>query len=230
MSSSLLLPALEVETGHTPDATVIWLHGLGADGHDFEPVIPEFKLPETLALRFIFPHAPARPVTLSGGYIMRAWYDIYEATLRRRVDTHQLRESVRAVELLIDREMQRGIPAERIIIAGFSQGGAVALELALRCSLPLGGLIALSTYLAIEESVKAPLIRRSLPIFLAHGDQDDIVSPVLGDETDNLLRQAGFTPDYHRYPMGHSVCELECQDIGHWLKHQLQPSLHDATA
>ncbi|MBK8973767.1 MAG: carboxylesterase [Hahellaceae bacterium] len=221
MNPPPILPTLEIETGPTPEASIIWLHGLGADGHDFEPIIPELRLPASLSLRFIFPHAPVRPVTINGGYLMPAWYDIFEANLRRRVDTRQLRDSANAVEQLIEREQQRGIPAERVILAGFSQGGAVVLDLALRLEYTIGGLIALSTYLASEDVARHARAHRDLPIFVGHGTQDDIVSPQLGDESVALLKQAGFSPAYHRYAMGHSVCIQECQDIGHWLTQSL---------
>ncbi|MHA7879769.1 MAG: alpha/beta hydrolase [Saccharospirillum sp.] len=219
-----LLPALELETGPNPDATVIWLHGLGADGHDFEPIVPELQLPATMAVRFIFPHAPKIPVTINGGYVMPAWYDILEMTLNRHVDVRQLRASADAVDAFVARERERGIDSQRIILAGFSQGGAVVYECALRHPEPLGGLMALSTYLATADTLVWHRANQALPIFIGHGRFDGIVPEALGQSARNALSQRGYTPQYHAYPMEHSVHPDEIRDISGWLQACLQPA------
>lgn len=213
-----LLPALELETGPNPEATVIWLHGLGADGHDFEPIVPELQLPASMSVRFIFPHAPQIPVTINGGYVMPAWYDILEMSIDRSVDTRQLLASADAVDAFIARERARGIASERIVIAGFSQGGAVAYECALRHPEPLGGLMALSTYFATESTVQAHPANQHLPILICHGTFDPVVPEVLGQRAQAELKRRGYEPTYHSYGMEHSVHPNEIRDISAWLQ------------
>ncbi|WP_116473792.1 alpha/beta hydrolase [Zobellella maritima] len=216
------LPCVERETGPNPDASVIWLHGLGADGHDFVPIVPELKLPEGSAVRFIFPHAPQIPVTVNGGYKMPAWYDILAMSLEREVDEVQLRASAAAVRALIEREIAKGIDSRRIVLAGFSQGGAVAFEAALGYNKPLAGLIAMSTYLATADSLEPHEANRYLPIQILHGTQDGVVPELLGEQACQRLQQMGFVPEYHVYPMEHSVCAAEIADIARFLRCCLQ--------
>lgn len=219
-----LLPAIEIETGDNPRHAVIWLHGLGADGSDFVPVVPELGLNDLPGIRFVFPHAPSIPVTCNGGYVMPAWYDIISLEPdSRRVDEAGILHSREALRALIARENQRGIPAERIFLAGFSQGGAVAYTTALTHPEKLAGLIALSTYLPTPQIVnaEASAANRDLPIFAAHGTADDIVSPVLGLAARDFLIRNGYRPEWHEYPMPHSVCIEEIVDIGRWLRARL---------
>lgn len=211
-----------VETHPTPDAAVIWLHGLGADGHDFVPIVPELRLPTTCRIRFIFPHAPHLPVTINGGMVMPAWYDIYALTLERKVDTDQILASSNAVKALVDQQIQEGIASERIVLAGFSQGGAVAYQLALSCETPLGGLMAMSTYFATEETIHYHPANAKLPIHIFHGTQDNVVPEVLGQTARDCLTQKGFTPEYKTYPMAHSVHPQQIRDISAWLQCTLE--------
>ena len=213
-----LLPCVEVETADSPDAAIIWLHGLGADGHDFEGVIPELRLPQGTAWRFIFPHAPSIPVTVNNGYVMPAWYDILEMDLDRRVDTAQLRDSADAVGKLLERELERGVAAERIIIAGFSQGGAVAYELALSYPQRLAGLMALSSYFATADSIALSEANRDLPVFIAHGRFDPVVPEMLGRRSYDHLQSLNYPCEFRDYPMEHSVNLEEIQDISAWLQ------------
>lgn len=215
---------IELSSGATPDFALIWLHGLGADGSDFVPIVAELRLPEDLCGRFIFPHAPYQPVTCNGGYEMRAWYDILSlAPDERRIDVAGLRESVAGIHRLIAREVGRGIPAKRIVVAGFSQGGAVAYTAALTYPAALAGVIALSTYLPAPELIdaEASAANARLPIFAAHGDEDDVVAPALGLRARDFLRQRGYRPEWRTYPMAHEVCDAEIADIGRWLNQQL---------
>ncbi|MFA7290735.1 MAG: carboxylesterase [Rhodocyclaceae bacterium] len=219
-----LLPAIEIETRDNPRHAVIWLHGLGADGSDFVPVVPELGLEDAPGIRFVFPHAPSIPVTCNGGYVMPAWYDIISLEPgSRRVDQAGILHSRAALRALIARENQRGIPAERIFLAGFSQGGAVAYTTALTHPERLAGLIALSTYLPTPEvvSAEASTANRDLPVFAAHGTEDDIVSPALGLAARDFLISNGYQPEWHEYPMPHSVCIEEIADIGDWLRPRL---------
>lgn len=219
-----LLPTIEIETGDNPRHAVIWLHGLGADGSDFVPVVPELGLEDLPGIRFVFPHAPSIPVTCNGGYVMPAWYDIISLEPgSRRVDEAGILHSREALRALIARENQRGIPAERIFLAGFSQGGAVAYTTALTHPEKLAGLIALSTYLPTPQivSAEASAANRDLPIFAAHGTADDIVSPALGLAARDFLIRNGYRPEWHEYPMPHSVCIEESVDIGRWLRTRL---------
>ena len=221
---SALLPAIEIETASPPRAAVIWLHGLGADGSDFEPVVPELGLDGLPGIRFIFPHAPAIPVTCNGGYVMPAWYDIISLEPHSRtVDAAGILRSRDAVRALIARENQRGIPCENIFLAGFSQGGAVAYATALTHPGRLAGLIALSTYLPVTDLVRAEAgaANRDLPIFAAHGSMDDVVAPALGRAARDFLAAEGYRPVWHEYPMPHSVCLEEIRDIGAWLRARL---------
>lgn len=215
-----LLPCVEHETAAAPRFSILWLHGLGADGNDFAPLVPELVAPHWPALRFVFPHAPVRPVTLNGGMPMRAWYDITGTDLADKQDEPGIRQSIDALEALIAREIERGVPAQRILLAGFSQGGAIALATALRHAEPLGGLIALSTYLPLHEktATETTAANRDIPLFQAHGSADPVVAPVLGDMTRDWLTGAGYTVDWHTYPMGHQVCAQEIADLGHWLE------------
>ena len=189
-----LLPHLEINPKTPTTATVIWLHGLGADGNDFAPLVPELKLPSSMAVRFIFPHAPAIPVTINGGYIMPAWYDILAMNLEREIDEAQLLASSHAISALIDREIERGIDSRRIIIAGFSQGGAVAYHAALSYPKPLGGLMALSSYFATHKTLVPNAANATLAIAIFHGVYDSVVSETLGGQALQVLRRQGFSP------------------------------------
>ncbi len=214
------------DTAPTPDACVIWLHGLGADGHDFEPIVPELDLPQGSAIRFIFPHAPKIPVTINGGLPMPAWYDILAMSLEREVDEVQLRASAMAVQALIDQQLARGIDSRRIVLAGFSQGGAVAYEAALSYHQPLAGLIAMSTYLATADSLQRHDANQYLPVQILHGSRDGVVPELLGERACQTLQQWGLVPEFHSYPMEHSVCAAEIADISRFLRRCLQ--LQDA--
>lgn len=199
--------------------TVIWLHGLGADGHDFEPIVPELRLPEALAVRFVFPNAPVRAVTLNGGYPMRAWFDLTGLQDASQMDVDGLREAERQVRALIERENARGIPSERIVLAGFSQGGAVALHTAVRYPQTLAGLMALSTFGVTDAALAAEAApaNRALPIFMAHGQQDQVVAPTRGLASRDALVAAGYAVNWHEYSMAHAVCGEEVGDIRAWL-------------
>lgn len=214
-----LLEAIEIETAPKPGASVIWLHGLGADGNDFVPIIDEIDL-AGLAVRFVFPHAPMRPVTINGGYVMRAWYDIVSADLVRREDEQGVRESQRQIAGLIQREIARGSAASRIVIAGFSQGGAIALQAGLRYSDRLAGIMALSTYLPLEQTLAAErsAANATVPIFMAHGREDPIVPIARAGASRAALEALGYQVDWHDYAMPHSVSLEEIDAIGRWLR------------
>jgi phospholipase/carboxylesterase len=214
------LKYIEVETHANPVASVIWLHGLGASGHDFEPIVPELQLP--IGVRFIFPHAPNRTVTVNGGMVMPAWYDIISMEIERVIDTKQIMESSAAVSELIEQEVARGIPHEKIFIAGFSQGGAVAYEAALSHPKKLGGLIALSTYFATRKTIAINKANAQLPVFIGHGTIDNVVDESLGQQAKDALTQLDFHPEYHTYPIAHSVCMEEITAISEWLQQQLR--------
>lgn len=216
---SELLPSVEIETGPDPKASVIWLHGLGADGHDFEPIVPELKLPATLPVRFVFPHAPVRPVTMNNGYPMRAWFDIVKIGMNQPRDLAGMQASQKAVEDLIARENSRGVQTARIVLAGFSQGGAVALYTGLQHRDKLAGIMALSTWLPSGEGVDVAVSssQTATPIFYAHGTQDPIVPLMLGEQTRNWLTQKGCVISWHTYPMPHSVSMEEIIHIRAWL-------------
>jgi len=214
---------VEIETGREPQGSVIWLHGLGADGHDFEPIVPQLVNRGDRALRFVFPHAPVRPVTLNGGFAMRAWYDIVSLERRGPEDERGVRQSQQAVEALIRRENERGIASERIVLAGFSQGGAVALFAGTRYPSRLAGIMGLSCYMlgATRFASERVAANQHTPIFLAHGTQDPVVVPLLGEETRRALEQAGYGVEWHTYAMAHAVCPQEVADIAAWLRRVL---------
>lgn len=222
-----LLEAVEIQTGKQPEASVIWMHGLGADGNDFVPVVNELDLSGTPAVRFIFPHAPLRAVTINNGYVMRAWYDVSPDDLAgntRRADERGVRESQAQIEALIEREVTRGIPANHVILAGFSQGGAIALQTGLRHDQPLAGIMALSTYLPLADSFvrEAAPANRATPIFMAHGTFDPVVPYAMGAGSMTFLTGLGYRMEWHDYPMQHSVCIEELRDIGNWLRNVLK--------
>lgn len=222
-----LLPAIEVETSEVIRFAVIWMHGLGADGSDFEAVVPELELDDCPGIRFIFPHAPHIPVTCNGGCVMPAWYDIISLNSNSRaVDESGLIGSRQAIRGLIERENQRGVPCPRIFLAGFSQGGAVAYTTALTHPEALAGLIALSTYIPAPDllDAQATVANRFVPIFAAHGDDDDVVSPELGIRARDFLLRRGYRPEWHEYPMPHAVCPKEIADIGRWLRARMTAS------
>lgn len=212
------LPAVEIEPATPATAAVIWLHGLGADGHDFEPIVPELRLPPELAVRFIFPHAPTIPVTINGGYVMPAWYDILEMDIDRKVDVAQLEASANEINKLIEREIARGIPSERIVIAGFSQGGAVGYQVALSYPKPLAGLLAMSTYFATADTIQPSATNARLPIHIFHGTQDPVVPETLGLKAFQTLTTRGYQPAYSRYRMEHNVCAEEVAEIAQCLR------------
>lgn len=216
---SELLPCEIVE--HNPlnqpiDKAVIWLHGLGASGDDFVPVVPHLGLPDELAVRFVFPHAPSIPVTINGGYVMPAWYDILERSIDRKVDIEQIVLSSDKIGQLVDEQIRQGVPSQNIIIAGFSQGGAVAYHHALTRDKPLAGLLALSTYFATAEQVKT-VPDTALPVLIHHGEYDDTVPEILGVRAKNALLERGIEPEYRNYAMAHQVCMEQIKDIGAWM-------------
>ncbi|MDO9143256.1 alpha/beta hydrolase [Rhodoferax sp.] len=218
-----LLPHIQIETAPQPSAAVIWLHGLGADGNDFAGLVPELDVSGCPAIRFIFPHAPAIPVTVNGGYVMPAWYDIFGADLVSRQDTVGIRASAQAVAALIEREMARGIPAHRIVLAGFSQGCAMALHTGLRFPHTLAGIMALSGYLPLADQFAAERTAANAhtPIFMAHGSQDPVVVPARGEASRDLLVKMGHPVQWHSYPMPHSLHPREVADIAIFLKQVL---------
>jgi phospholipase/carboxylesterase len=214
-----LLETIEQETGPSPQWAVVWLHGLGADGHDFAPIVPELVRPGWPALRFVFPHAPVRPVTINNGMRMRAWYDIVGMDFPTRADSEGVNQSVVQANALIEREQARGIPAQRILLAGFSQGGAIALAAGVRRATPLAGLIALSTYLPDAQAATAEKtqVATAQPVFMAHGASDPVIPLMYAEQSAQLLKTLGFNVDWHRYPMAHQVCAEELRDLGDWM-------------
>lgn len=212
-----MLDFIELATGDEPTLTVIWLHGLGADGHDFEPIVPELRL--GFPARFIFPHAPVRPVTINAGMTMRAWYDIMGFSRTAVEDGVGIRASAAAVTELIDSEIARGMRADRIVLAGFSQGGAIALHTALRETRPLAGVMALSTYLPVVGTLpgERTLANAETPIFMAHGTADGVLPIALAESSRSALERLGYRVAWHAYPMAHSVCAEEIAAIGAWL-------------
>ncbi len=214
-----LLPAIELESPKelAVNASIIWLHGLGADGNDFAPLVPQLDLPDSFGIRFIFPHAPSIPVSINNGYVMPAWYDIKQMDVDRHVDEEQLMQSAAAVHDLIDREIERGVDSSRIIVAGFSQGGAVAFEAALTYPKPLAGIMALSTYFATATSISINPIQNTIPILICHGSMDPMVQESLGLKSLATLQNLGFVPEYNSYPMEHSLCPQEIEDIADWI-------------
>jgi phospholipase/carboxylesterase len=217
------LPAIEIETRPNPTCAVIWLHGLGADGNDFVSIVPELGLPPEVGVRFIFPHAPRRPITINGGYVMRGWYDIEALDGNRRADEAGILESAAAVRKLIERENERGIPTSCIVLAGFSQGGAMAYTVGLSHAESLAGIVALSAYIPAPALLEANLAaaNRSTPLFAAHGTEDDILPVALGEQARATLAKLGFTIEWHTYPMPHSVCLPEIVALGAWLRARL---------
>ncbi|QOC23650.1 carboxylesterase [Wenzhouxiangella sp. AB-CW3] len=207
------------DTGPDPKHAVIWLHGLGADGHDFEPIVPHLSVASSRPVRFVFPHAPVMPVTINGGMAMRAWYDILGVDIDRNQDGDGILRSVAATNRLIDSQLQAGISPERLILAGFSQGGAIALRCGLARTEPLGGVIGLSTYLLGEDSLDEWLgeAARQVPVFMGHGTQDPIVPVALGQSSAERLKSAGFDVTWQTWPMQHAVCQEEIAAIDHWL-------------
>ncbi len=218
-----LLATIELETRPNPDAAVIWMHGLGADGNDFVPIVEELDLPLERGIRFIFPNAPMRPVTINGGAVMRAWYDIVGSDLTNRGDEPGIRDSQQRIEQLIAREKARGLAASRLLLAGFSQGGVIALQTGLRHPERLAGIMALSTYLALPNAIAAEAhpANADLPIFMAHGTGDSVIRPEWADASRRALQAKGYPLEWHTYPMQHSVCIEEVRDIGAWLKRVL---------
>ena len=219
-----LLPCVELAPKGPQLRSVIWLHGLGADGNDFPPIVPELGLGQEMGIRWVFPHAPSIPVTINGGLVMPAWYDIQEVDLRRRHDESGVRLSSRRLEALIQRELERKIPSNRIVLAGFSQGGAIAAHTALRYGTTLGGLVLLSTYLVLADTLESERhpAQAALPIFQAHGTLDPMVPHERGVALRDRLVQLDHRVDWHEYPMGHQVCLEEIQDLGVWLNRLFQ--------
>jgi phospholipase/carboxylesterase len=217
------METVELETAAKPTAAVIWMHGLGADGHDFEPVVPQLALSLRSAVRFVFPHAPLRPVTLNAGLPMRAWYDIRGLDRHSAEDDGGIRASAEAIGALIRRENGRGVPTDRIVLAGFSQGGAMSLHTGARYPEKLAGIIALSCYLPLKASFAAERLaaNQSTPIFLAHGSLDAVIDQRSGEETRAILEAAGYTVEWHSYPMPHAVCAEELTAIAGYLRRVL---------
>jgi phospholipase/carboxylesterase len=218
--SGTALETVELSTGPAPTAAVIWLHGLGADGHDFEPIVPQLLWQGSPDIRFIFPHAPARPVTINGGMEMRAWYDIVDLSIGRDHDQKGIADSVNQAAALITRERRRGIESDRIVIAGFSQGGAIAVQLALRYPEKLAGLIALSTYTLMDHRIEQDRHQANidLPVFVGHGTSDPVVPSFLGKQLSERLSSMDHDVEWHEYPMLHAVCPQEIADLSAWLK------------
>ena len=208
---------IEIETGSRPDAAVVWLHGLGADGHDFEPIVPELHLPSQAQIRFIFPHAPVRPVTINGGMEMRAWYDIDPRAPLAGDD--DIRRSAQAVRAIVEEQVARGIATKRIVLAGFSQGGVIALHLGLRYERKLAGIMALSTYLHDAERLvdELTLDNADTPIFMAHGLGDPMIPVTRAITSREALKRLSYRVEWHEYAMGHGVCLEEIRDIARWL-------------
>ena len=212
-------PPVIVEPSKPATAAVVWLHGLGADGHDFEPVAAELGRGGLDGVRYVFPHAPVRPVTINGGMAMRAWYDIAGPELDRRADEEGVRESAGIARALVDEQIARGIAPWRVVLAGFSQGGAVALYAGLRFPFRIAGILALSTYLPAAKSLAAQAhdANRDVPIFLAHGSQDPVIALALSERSRAALADLGYVVEVHTYPIPHSVCAEEIRDIANWL-------------
>ncbi len=219
MTESTLLDCIETQTGPAPAWTILWLHGLGADGNDFAPLVPQLLRRGWPALRFVFPHAPVRAITVNAGMRMRGWYDISGVDLERREDEAGVRQSIAQVEALIAREGERGIPPSRIVLAGFSQGGAIALAAGLRREQPLAGLVALSAYLPLAASSIAESTQsaRTTPVFMAHGSLDPVVPEALGRNSRDALHALGMDVEWHSYPMAHQVCPPEVEALTAWL-------------
>lgn len=215
------LPSIEIEPASTADACVIWLHGLGASGHDLAPIVPALGLPAQSAIRFVFPHAPSIPITINGGYVMPGWYDISNISIEREIDETQLLASARAIQTLIDREIERGIPSRRIVVAGFSQGGAVGYQAALTYPRPLAGMLGMSSYFATADSLAPDPANAELAIGIYHGTEDPMVPETLGRRSHQQLLRMGYQPFYRTYPMEHAICTEEIADISRWLTETL---------
>jgi phospholipase/carboxylesterase len=219
------LETVELEPPRPARGAVVWLHGLGADGHDFEPIVPALGLPAALALRFVFPHAPRRPVSINGGQVMRAWFDIRDEGGVRREDPDGVRDAARRVAALIDREAARGVPPGCLVLAGFSQGGAIALHAGLRQPGRLAGILALSCVLPLADALAAEgsPVARDVPIFMAHGTHDPVIPIDRGRRSRDRLLELGYAVTWREYPMPHAVCGTEVSDIGAWLAAVLGP-------
>ncbi len=217
------LPAIEMEKPpYTPvTASVIWLHGLGADGNDFASLVPQLELTESYGIRFVFPHAPEIPVSINNGYRMPAWYDIFSFDIDRDLDDSQLLESASRIQDLVDREIERGVDSRRIILAGFSQGGAVAYQAGLSYPEPLGGILALSTYFATANQIRISSNNLKIPILICHGTHDSVVPEVLGKRSESTLQSLGLNPEYRTYDMEHAVSPAEIADVSAWLQRVL---------
>lgn len=214
------LPCVEINPSVAAEKTIIWMHGLGADGNDFAPIVPELNLPDQLKIRFVFPHAPSIPVTVNGGYVMPAWFDITGSDLAKKADEEGISRSVSQIQKLIENENQRGISSDNIILAGFSQGAVIALNTGMTFHQKLGGIIALSGLLPNPDTIitDAQAINRDTPIFLAHGTQDMMVPIMLGEAAHQLLLNEGYHINWHTYPMAHGVCPDEIRDISQWIQ------------
>lgn len=219
-SQNNLLSCIEINPSAQAIGTVIWLHGLGADGNDFVPIVPELHLPSSIPIRFVFPNAPLRPVTINNGYVMRAWYDITSMRIDQWIDEAGIAASVAQLNDLIEQQESVGIPSQNIILAGFSQGAVIALTAGLLCPKRLGGILALSGYFPNAEKVlaNASAENRQTPIFMAHGTGDNIVPYTIGLASSDVLKRAKYPIDWHSYPMAHGVCDAEIRDIGNWVK------------
>jgi phospholipase/carboxylesterase len=215
-----MLETVEQSTRPRVAWSVLWLHGLGADGHDFAPIVPELVRPDWPGIRFVFPHAPVRPVTINGGVPMRAWYDIKSLSADDRADEEGVRESMREVDALIARERDRGVPAERLLLVGFSQGGAMALASGLRREAPVAGIAALSAYLPLGSRTAAEMTAggKATPVFMAHGTQDPVVAPAWGSRSRDAMKELGVQVEWRTYPMPHSVHPQEVRDLGDWME------------
>lgn len=224
--STDLLPAINIEIGNDPTHSIIWMHGLGADGNDFVPIIKELKLPSELHVRFIFPHAPVRPVSINNGFEMRAWYDIYDPNLSQCQDEVGIRNSEKAINGFIEQEIFRGIPSENIVLAGFSQGGVMALHAGLRYSNKLAGILALSCYLPMADTIFTEIHRANstILIFMAHGSDDSIIPTKQAKASRDVLIKANCIVEWHEYVMGHTICAEEISDISNWLMQTLKRS------
>jgi len=217
------IPVVEIEAPTTATASIIWLHGLGADGHDFTPLVPQLQLPPRSAVRFIFPHAPQRPVTINTGLVMRAWYDIISKEFTAQEDACGIHDSQQLIASLIRRERERGIPSRCIFLTGFSQGGAMVLHTGLRYEQALGGIAALSTYLPLAHHLadEAHPANQHIPIFMVQGTQDTIVPPALARESRKALENQGYAVDWHEYPMAHEICQEEISLLSRWFSQHL---------
>ncbi len=214
-----ILPSVELESplGVEVNAAIIWLHGLGADGNDFVPIVPQLATPDNFGIRYVFPHAPSIPVTINNGLVMPAWYDIKGLDSDRHIEDKEVQQSAQRIHNLIDREVQRGVSSERIIVAGFSQGGAVAFEAALTYPKSLGGIMALSSYFATADTIDIDPIHNTIPIMICHGTMDSVLPDSLGRKSFATLQNLGFVPEYNDYAMEHAVCPQEITDIGNWI-------------